>query len=127
MWKDDITRLHHATFGTEIDFERYENTVIFKQQNDVLVGYVLFSVVADFADLHYITVAPEFRNLGFGISLMEDFVIDVAGRGVSEITLEVQIDNQTAIGLYESFGFEKVGLRKGYYAGIDGLLMRLTL
>ena len=39
------------------------------------------------------------------------------------ITLEVKIDNFPAIHLYEKYGFEKKAIRKGYYNGIDGILM----
>ena len=42
-------------------------------------------------------------------------------------TLEVRVDNLIAISLYEKFGFEKVSIRKGYYDGVDGLLMKLEL
>ena len=39
------------------------------------------------------------------------------------ITLEVREDNLYAIKLYEKFGFIKKAIRKGYYQGIDGILM----
>ena len=39
------------------------------------------------------------------------------------VTLEVKIDNIPALKLYKKFGFEKKALRKGYYNGIDGILM----
>ena len=39
------------------------------------------------------------------------------------ITLEVKIDNTPAIKLYKKFDFEEVALRKGYYNGVDGILM----
>ena len=39
------------------------------------------------------------------------------------ITLEVKKDNLPAIHLYKSAGFEEKAIRKGYYQGIDGILM----
>ena len=39
------------------------------------------------------------------------------------ITLEVKIDNYPAIKVYEDNGFKMVAIRKGYYNGIDGILM----
>ena len=49
-----------------------------------------------------------------------------------EVFLEVDAANVAAIGLYDSLGFKRVGVRKGYYdrgaAGrADALLMRLDL
>ena len=40
-----------------------------------------------------------------------------------DITLEVNIKNSIAIKLYKNFGFEEKAIRKGYYNGIDGILM----
>ena len=39
------------------------------------------------------------------------------------ITLEVKKDNIPAISLYKSVGFVEKAIRKGYYQGIDGILM----
>ena len=39
------------------------------------------------------------------------------------ITLEVKKDNYSAIKVYESKDFKHIAVRKGYYNGIDGLLM----
>ena len=42
---------------------------------------------------------------------------------VKDISLEVRENNIPAISLYEKNGFEKKAIRKGYYKGIDGILM----
>ena len=39
------------------------------------------------------------------------------------ITLEVKIDNNAAINLYKKYNFVEKAIRKGYYNGIDGILM----
>ena len=42
--------------------------------------------------------------------------------------LEVRVSNQSAIGLYEKYGYEKYGLREHYYAdGEDAYLMQKSL
>ena len=42
--------------------------------------------------------------------------------------LEVRVDNTRAQKLYERFGFEPIGFRRGYYqpGNVDALVMRLT-
>ena len=42
---------------------------------------------------------------------------------IEKVTLEVKKDNKNAILLYNSLGFKPVSIRKGYYNGIDGILM----
>jgi ribosomal-protein-alanine N-acetyltransferase len=53
-----------------------------------------------------------------------------AGRRLaSEVLLEVRIDNTAARKLYEEFGFEVIGTRRGYYdqGRVDALVMRRAL
>ena len=40
-----------------------------------------------------------------------------------KITLEVNINNTIALNLYKKFNFKEVAIRKGYYNGIDAILM----
>ena len=49
-----------------------------------------------------------------------DYLINKVNK---DITLEVKEDNVPALKLYEKYGFKKVAIRKGYYNGIDGILM----
>ena len=44
---------------------------------------------------------------------------------MSFISLEVRPSNKSAVGLYEKYGFERVGLRRGFYSSPkeDGLIM----
>ena len=39
----------------------------------------------------------------------------LSNNSLKEIFLEVRESNTPAIALYESLGFEKIGVRKGYY------------
>ena len=45
------------------------------------------------------------------------------------VLLEVRVDNAPAIHLYESLGFEQLGMRRAYYqpGNIDAWTMRLEL
>jgi ribosomal-protein-alanine N-acetyltransferase len=41
--------------------------------------------------------------------------------------LEVAADNAAAMALYQSVGFVRTGLRRGYYDGADAVTMRAPL
>ena len=42
--------------------------------------------------------------------------------------LEVRADNPVARSLYDSLGFDEIGIRKGYYpGGVDAVVMRLAV
>lgn len=94
---------------------------------EVEQGFVEFVQVGDFADIYDVEVQVELRGQGYGSRLMELFLAAMRSRSVAVVTLEVQVDNLVAIRLYEKFGFEKMSIRKGYYDGVDGLLMKLEL
>lgn len=74
-------------------------------------------------EIHTIGVDPEQQGTGVGRELLNR-LLDIASGGV--VFLEVRTDNAPAIGLYESVGFTKMGLRKRYYrvSGADAYTMR---
>jgi ribosomal-protein-alanine N-acetyltransferase len=74
-------------------------------------------------EIHTIGVDPEYQGRGIGRRLVSQLVELASG---SVIFLEVRTDNAPAIGLYESFGFVNVGLRRRYYraSGADAYTMR---
>jgi ribosomal-protein-alanine acetyltransferase len=79
-------------------------------------------------DIQTIAVAPFARGMGLGRGLMHALITQARRRGVAELFLEVRSDNPIARTLYESLGFEQIGLRPRYYrGGIDAVLMRLQV
>lgn len=82
-------------------------------------GFVLSRSAADEEELLLIAVRPQFRDAGVGADLMRRF-LDAAGeRGIAKVFLEMRADNPAAH-LYRKFGFEKIGVRNGYYRGAIG-------
>ena len=68
--------------------------------------FILESVDAAYISLLYISA--KFRNRGFGRSLMERALDGLRQADIKEVYLEVLADNQYAIKLYQSMGFEIV-------------------
>lgn len=80
-----------------------------------LLGYMGFSHVFEDVELLTIAVAKSARGNGVGRQMMA-YLLDYANhQNAARILLEVRASNAAAIGLYESFGFEKIGVRRGYY------------
>ncbi len=74
-------------------------------------------------EIHTIGVDKGFQGRGIGRVLLDHLLSPAAG---ATVFLEVRTDNAAAIGLYESVGFVRVGLRKRYYrvSGADAYTMR---
>lgn len=96
-----------------------------------LVGYAgLSTVQASFSsDIQTIGVSPNRQGSGLGRKLMELLLAKALSLGSEQILLEVKANNEPAIALYKSLGFEQIDLRKRYYqpSGIDALVMRAEI
>jgi ribosomal-protein-alanine N-acetyltransferase len=77
-------------------------------------------------------VASAARRRGVGRALLAVALPAARELGANEAFLEVAVDNDGAIALYDAAGFRKTGLRKAYYdrrpiGFTDALVMRLDL
>jgi len=94
-----------------------------------LVGYA--GTWFDGVDAQVMTlgVASAAQGRGYGRVLLDALLAHERGRGAQHVFLEVRVDNGTAISLYEAAGFERLGVRRGYYQpeNVDALTMRLAL
>ncbi len=84
-----------------------------------IVGFANMWVLADEAHVTNIAVRETYRRQGIG-ELMLFSVIDKAREHKANIvTLEVRASNTAAQLLYQKYGFNQVGLRRGYYLDND--------
>jgi ribosomal-protein-alanine N-acetyltransferase len=59
------------------------------------------------------------RGRGIGYRLLSYSLKTMRGRGLETTFLEVRSKNAPALALYRAYGFEEVGVRKGYYKNPD--------
>jgi len=90
-----------------------------------VIGYLIAWIVGKTCDVNRIAVLPAFRRKGVGKELLRKLFEVLQKEGVEEIFLEVRESNIPAIKFYESFGFMKIGLRKGYYGKENALMFCL--
>jgi [ribosomal protein S18]-alanine N-acetyltransferase len=83
-------------------------------------GFLLGRAVAGEAEVLTLAVAPDARRRGLGRKLVARFLYQARLRGAESAFLEVSAENAPAIALYESAGFAKAGLRRGYYQTPEG-------
>jgi ribosomal-protein-alanine N-acetyltransferase len=90
-----------------------------------LVAYLIVSRYVDAWHIMNVAVEPEYRRQGVASRLLDELFELTAGDPRRGYTLEVRISNTTAIALYERFGFEASGVRRGYYTDNreDALIM----
>jgi len=84
--------------------------------NGEICGYAVFDrTLGNEAELQNIAIAPDMRGRRLSRLLMDAIVDSAKRNGIGRIMLEVRASNEAAIALYTKYGFEKVGLRPGYY------------
>jgi ribosomal-protein-alanine N-acetyltransferase len=93
-----------------------------------LVGYLVCSRYDQVWHLMNVAVEPVERRRRIATELVER-LFEQADRPGEQYTLEVRPSNPGAIALYERFGFERSGFRRGYYQDNkeDALIMWRTV
>lgn len=80
-----------------------------------------------FDEVHLTTIGVRrcHRRRGIGEALLIAAIEYAVEHGAESVTLEVRVSNFEAQALYEKYGFNRVGLRRGYYADNheDGVIM----
>jgi ribosomal-protein-alanine N-acetyltransferase len=91
-----------------------------------VAGYAGLAVQPpDEAWVQNIAVRRDVQREGIGRALLELLLAEAERRGARKTLLEVAVDNAPAQKLYAAYGFEPVGIRRGYYqpSNTDALVM----
>ena len=113
-----------STYYSEIAARGRARYLVLRQVGQI-VAYGGLWKLYDEAHVTTIGVAARFQQRGFGRIMFAALVQAAYEMGAKWITLEVRVSNDTAIRLYESFGFQVIGRRPRYYTdvGEDALVM----
>ncbi len=93
-----------------------------------VVGYIGSWYVMNEGQITNIAVKKEYQGQGFGKKLVQKVIDYYKELECIGVTLEVRVNNESAIALYKSFGFVFEGTRKNYYSnGDDAHIMWLHI
>jgi ribosomal-protein-alanine N-acetyltransferase len=117
FWSEIADTRHPAATRTYVAAERADGRI---------VGYAGLAAVAGTGDVQTIAVARDHWGTGLGARLLTALLRAATAAECHEVLLEVRVDNARAQRLYQRFGFEPIGIRKGYYqpGNVDALVMR---
>jgi RimJ/RimL family protein N-acetyltransferase len=112
---------------------RYPHAAVFvaEREDGTLVGRLSIGRDPHPASTHVadvgLMVAHDARRQGVGTALLRAAVDWARGAGIRKLELHVFPWNEAAIALYDAFGFEREGYRKGHYRRggerVDAILM----
>lgn len=119
----NINKLDNSFIDKEIVTNEFKNNpfanFLLYEENNEIIGYIYYSDIYDRVEINQFEIKNIHRNCGKGDLLLKKLIKIVD----KDITLEVREDNEPAIRLYLKNNFNKTAIRKGYYKGIDGILM----
>ena len=103
--------------------------VLSLDSNQSILGCGCFWEILEEAHITLLMIDPHYQGQGLGQLLLYRLLKDAVTRKLERATLEVSASNQPALALYEKFGFQLAGRRKGYYrhTGEDALAQQLTV
>ncbi|MBL6277741.1 ribosomal protein S18-alanine N-acetyltransferase [Micromonospora fiedleri] len=113
MFWNELANGHHYRIATDDD--------------GTVLGYAGLAVAPpDEAWVQNIAVRRDAQRRGIGRLLLEELLAEAARRDLRAVLLEVAADNAPAQRLYAGYGFEPIGVRRGYYqpSNTDALVMR---
>jgi ribosomal-protein-alanine N-acetyltransferase len=96
--------LYHNAFGWALEDDKGE-----------LAAFILITVQRNRGNVSTIDVHPDFRRLGLGTRLMNLAEANLREMGLKKYTLQVEVDNEAAIKLYQKLGFSISRTLPGYY------------
>jgi [ribosomal protein S18]-alanine N-acetyltransferase len=101
--------------------------VIARDGRETVVGYGGLALAPDEAWIQNLAVRRDRQRHGLGRALLEALLAEADRAGRRSVLLEVAVDNVPAQRLYDAYGFDGVGVRRGYYqpSNTDALVMRL--
>jgi [ribosomal protein S18]-alanine N-acetyltransferase len=90
-----------------------------------IVGFGCFWAILDEAHITLLGIHPQYQGHGLGQLLLCSLLDRSQEIEMARATLEVRDSNQSAIHIYQKYGFQIVGRRKKYYQDTDedGVIM----
>jgi [ribosomal protein S18]-alanine N-acetyltransferase len=83
--------------------------------SEYLLGFIGLWLMVNEAHIVTVAVREQYRRSGIGERLLIAAIELAMDADQEVVTLEVRASNDSAIRMYEKYGFSRVGLRKRYY------------
>lgn len=102
-----------SAFGDAIHLDH--TVFLVAAEKGVVIGYSGMYISLDEGEITNVAVSETARGRGVGGMLLDSLKDEALRRSVTKLILEVRASNDSAIHLYEKKGFQKCGVRKGFY------------
>ena len=118
LYEIEAKHFSHPWTKEQFLYEISENefsTILVAEDEDKIVGFLVYWILFDSAQICNICVRDEYRKKGIASDLFDIAETAFQMHECFSITLEVRVSNEPAINLYKKRGFSTVCVKKGYY------------
>lgn len=116
-----IDKILDEHFHSKLSFNEFSKIYVYK--NEEILGFLIFSIIYERAEIDYIYVFEKYRNKKIASKLLDKMFLILNENKVKSVSLEVMIENLSAVSLYKKYGFKEVARREKYYLDKDAYLM----
>ncbi len=110
--------------GYRRELESPNSDLLVLLANHQVIGLGCLWAILDEAHITTLAIHPDYHRRHLGQLLLIQLLQLAYRRALTHATLEVRASNHRALGLYQKFGFQTAGQRKGYYKdGEDALIL----
>lgn len=104
---------------------------VLRDRQGAVIAYAVMMLALDEAHLLNLSVEKSRQREGIGWRTLEWMAEVGRGHGARTMLLEVRPSNEPALRMYQRYGFERIGTRRGYYPAHggreDAIVMRIAL
>lgn len=124
---NDIGLNYDKSFLQHYDLKAYLDDPVYViniyEDNNIVKGFIIATKLYENVEILLVYVDEKYRNSGIATELINN----LSTLNSENILLEVSKDNIPAISLYNKLGFSEFNIRKGYYNGVDAILMKKVI
>lgn len=103
-------------------YELNENpfsTILVAIKNNIVIGMIDYWITFEVGQINQIAVLSSYRQNGVATELLRAAFKDMVEHEVFNCTLEVRVNNTSAINFYNKHGFKTTCIKKEYYDNGD--------
>ena len=117
-----INDIANNIFNFDIKTTTYSKIIGYEMDNKI-IGFLVYDLIYERCEIEYIAVLNEYRNKQMASQLLEYAINDCKKNNIINISLEVNVNNISAINLYKKFDFKIEAIREKYFNNDDAYLM----
>ena len=117
-----INDIANNIFNFDIKTTTYSKIIGYEMDNKI-IGFLVYDLIYERCEIEYIAVLNEYRNKQIASQLLEYAINDCKKNNIINISLEVNVNNISAINLYKKFDFKIEAIREKYFNNDDAYLM----